>query len=565
MTSMGRHLSRSLVYQLKQPRWNRFFMKSHTNLHSVSVYLGHPRVFSNKSKDSKNNQIFGSKEVEASHQTSTQIPWKNQSLKVSHSKSVFSMGRRRVRISLSWDKVKGCRLHLSQLNVPASAKSSDSTYLNQQRSFCKNVDGEDCVFEPLPKPEPPKCSRISRKRKHLLDQKNKAADTEVAVETESDVKNLDEAVDELKFKCMLASEKKDCERKQYKALCEQLRSEKPQGDAKAVDSLLKCMLTGIRKACAAHAQKMVCQKKYAEVIAAEEAARKEKEKREGKPLDCSKPVEDDEFSSLNKADKKKAKEEAALKRLLQEIKAKCKKQREEAERKMKEEAELKKKCAEAEFKKNCEELAAKKKCEEAAAKKKCEEEAAKKKCEEEAAKNKCEAEAAKKKCLDAASKNKCDEAAAKKKCEEAAAKKKCEEAAAKKKCEEAAAKKKCEEAAAKKKCEEAAAKKKCEEAAAKKKCEKSDPQKNGPDAEALKKCDQDKKKKCEEAEKKKKTEEAALKKKCDEAKQKKKCEAEKKKQNEESEKKRDCELAEFKKKCNELKKKLKEDSCDKKN
>ncbi|XP_052841093.1 axoneme-associated protein mst101(2) [Drosophila gunungcola] len=533
MATTGRHLSRSLVYLLRQSRWNRLLLQTHTNLHPVSVYSGQPRVLSSKSnvddgcgyrkKGKKSNCTSYKKnpciEGDQPPEMETPEPVNNQ-LRMqkrrkfmeekkckdlseasdskcdcdpcsSNSKPVLIKGRRKVRISMCWDKANGCLLYLSKLKESGTGISPGPTYLNHHRSFCKKVDEnkcqikqdeeDDCVFEPLPKPNTPKCTRISRKRKHLLELKNKAAEAKAVrkpeTETESSVKNLDATVEALKHSCMLASQKKDCEQKQYKALCEELRTSESQDDPKSVDSLVKCMLAGIRKACAVHAQKMVCQQKYAKEIAAAEAAKKEKEKREGKPIDCEK-VEEAEVEVQNgrmsEAEKKKAQDEVELSRILAEIKAKCKKRREEAElEKKREEEERMKKCEEAE----------------------------RKRCVEAERKNKCEEEAAKKKCEGAAAKKKCKEAAAKKKCEEAAAKEKCEEAAAKKKCEEATAKKKCEEAA-KKKCQEPAAKMKCDVAATqKKKCE-----------------EPDQKKKCEEAQKKKKKFEGAeIKKKCEEA------------------------------------------------
>ncbi|EDV56133.2 uncharacterized protein Dere_GG22474 [Drosophila erecta] len=476
MVFMGRHLSRSLVYQLKQSSLSRFFLRSPTNL---SVYLGQPRFLGHKSH--------------AYDDLSSKIRMKTNCM--SHERNMVMKGDQ------SGPKKSYCHRRIYrpfQLKIRAL-----KICLNQQRSFCKEaeedgcyckkLEDESCALKPLPKAEPKKCSRISRKRKHLLEQKKKAEEAKAPPQSQCEA-NLDEAVDELKYSCMLASEKKDCERRQYKALCEELRKSKQQGDPKSVDSLVKCMLSGIKKACVVHAEKIVYQQKFAEQIAAEEAERKERDKKVGKPLDCTKPnEEDDTIGAKNKAEKKKAKEKAELKRLLKEIKAKCKKQREEAERKKKEEEELNKKCKEAAAKKKCEELEAKKKCEEAAAKKKCEEAAAKKKCEEAAAKKKCEEAAAKKKCE--------EEAAKKKKCgANDATVKKCE-ADKKKKSEEAEKKKKSEEAALQKKCAEAKKNKACE-AEKKKKSEESERKKDCHLAEFKKRCNELKKKieeaRCEE-------------------------------------------------------------------
>nr|AGK63849.1 MIP36644p1 [Drosophila melanogaster] len=173
MVFLGRHLSRSLAYHLKQPSWNRLFLKPRTNLHHVSVYLGQPRILSHKS------DAYDDLSSKYRMKTNCMI---NQAIDQSEPQKFYYHHR---------------IYKASQLKDRVFRRNIDQICLNQQRSFCKEADkdscyckkleDENCALQPLPKPEPKKkCSRISRKRKHLLEQKKKAAKSEAPPESQSE-------------------------------------------------------------------------------------------------------------------------------------------------------------------------------------------------------------------------------------------------------------------------------------------------------------------------------------------------------------------------------------------
>ncbi|KAH8253200.1 hypothetical protein KR032_004098 [Drosophila birchii] len=302
MASMVRHLTRSAVLQVRQPRWKELVQKSYKNLHLQAIY--HQRRFSfcpDDGKDKEKNCIDYKKNPNIEDHEPFDLPKlkpKSPKLRIAKRRKFLKDKRCKdlqrelendqydkfsricllwggSKLTISWQKINNC---LMRLTKPRSL-DQDLVFLSQERTFCQHKE----------QPVPPRSERMARKRRHHQAKQKKEAEAKAFAMLKHASNSNSETKKELQI-VQSSSEAK----------------QKKEAEAKAFSKLK-------------HASNSNSQPKK-ELQIVQSSSEVAEEKKEEPPLDSAKTQDE---SSTNKED---------LKRILTSIKERCKKKCEEFEK-----------------------------------------------------------------------------------------------------------------------------------------------------------------------------------------------------------------------------------------
>ncbi|KAH8285121.1 hypothetical protein KR054_005331 [Drosophila jambulina] len=190
MATMVRQFTRSVVRQLRQPRWNRLLLKSNINLHLLAIYQ--QRRFSQSPDDNEEQEKkfcidYKKNPTVEGHEPPDLPDLKPVCPKLRITRRREFMQKKKCQEMEKEEKAKQEAEKCNEEPVSFSRVGllwelpkfldPDLAFLNQERTFCKMVEQVCLSNESSPsKPVPPKSVRMARKRRHFQAKKKKEAE-----------------------------------------------------------------------------------------------------------------------------------------------------------------------------------------------------------------------------------------------------------------------------------------------------------------------------------------------------------------------------------------------------